>query len=417
MARPKSVLPQMRVHLSGQGFVRIDDRNFYLGKHGSPESLARYAVLIAEYQANQLMLPKDFDVRAIDERAGLLLASSVELPAEHLENMPILVKHLTTSYRKFAKQRYANSEAELPRILSVCGELEREDGSLLAVEYGPKALKRQRQRWVDSGKSRLYCNRLTNLVIRMYKWASSEELVDESAWNWLKSLEPLKVGHTDAPESEPIRPVAIADVVKTIPQLPPVIRAMVRVQVATGMRPSELCGMRPAEIDRSGPVWMYRPAMHKNAGKGKTRAIPIVGDAREAITEFLNRSPQHYCFSPAESMAWISAKRRSERRSKVQPSHQNRKRDKPQVSPGECYDKHSYRRAIDRAAKRAGVKPWFPYQIRHLAGTFVREALGPEAAQALLGHSHISMTEHYAKVSERKAIEAANAAPKLNLKS
>ena len=50
MARPKSALPQMRVHLSGQGFVRIGDRNFYLGKYGSPESLARYAILIAEYR-------------------------------------------------------------------------------------------------------------------------------------------------------------------------------------------------------------------------------------------------------------------------------------------------------------------------------------------------------------------------------
>jgi integrase len=51
--------------------------------------------------------------------------------------------------------------------------------------------------------------------------------------------------------------------------------------------------------------------------------------------------------------------------------------------------------------------------LRHTAGTIVREQLGPEAAQALLGHSHIQMTEHYAKVSEAKAIEAAKHAPKL----
>ncbi len=54
-----------------------------------------------------------------------------------------------------------------------------------------------------------------------------------------------------------------------------------------------------------------------------------------------------------------------------------------------------------------------PYQLRHLAATVVREALGIEATQALLGHSQIAMTEHYAKLTEAKAIEAAKHAPKL----
>ena len=33
--------------------------------------------------------------------------------------------------------------------------------------------------------------------------------------------------------------------------------------------------------------------------------------------------------------------------------------------------------------------------------------MGVELAQALLGHSHVSMTEHYAKQTEEKAIRAA----------
>jgi len=39
--------------------------------------------------------------------------------------------------------------------------------------------------------------------------------------------------------------------------------------------------------------------------------------------------------------------------------------------------------------------------------------LSIEHSQALLGHSHVSMTEHYAKLAESKAIEASKAAPKL----
>ena len=403
----------MRAHLSGQGFVRIDDRNIYLGKYGSPESLARYTVLIAEYQANNLTLPKDFDVRAIDERAGLLLAKETELPPEHLDRKPLQVKHLAESYRVFIAKRYAESQSELHRLNQVCDELSQFDGELLISDYGPRALQRQRQRWIDSGSARVYVNRLVNCTRRMFRWGVAEELVTESTWTRLRSVDALRCGQTDAPETNAVIPVPIDAVRKTAVELSPVLKSMLVVHVATGMRPSELCNMRPCDIDRSGTVWMYRPPKHKNANKGKARAIPLVGDARDAITNYLNRDPKSYCFSPVESMAWWQASKRADRKSKVQPSQVSRAKENPRKGPGERFDANSYRQSIQRAAMRAGVESWHPYQIRHLSGTFVRDALGPEAAQALLGHSHISMTEHYAKVSESKAIEAARHAPTL----
>ena len=413
MARLKTALPQMRAHLSGQGFVRINDRNIYLGKYGSPESLARYTVLIAEYQANQLSLPKDFDVRAIDERAGLLLAREVELPPEHQADSPILMRHLTAAYRDHSTVTYANSKSELARILALCDELDEHDGSLPANEYGPRALQQQRQRWVDSGKARRYCNRLTNLVIRMYRWSVSQELVTESAWSRLRSLDALRIGQTKAKETKAIQPVSLEIVRATIKELPPVIRAMIRIHVATGMRPSELCNLRPCDIDRTGVEWMYRPELHKNKNKGKGRAIPILGDAREAITDYLNRDPRSCCFSPAESVSWQQATKRSERKSKVQPSQTSRAKDSPEIQPGDRYTQDSYRRAVARACKRAGVTQWHPYQLRHLNLTEIRDVLGVEHAQAMGGHSRIDMTEVYAKQSERRAIEAAKAAPTL----
>ncbi len=109
-------------------------------------------------------------------------------------------------------------------------------------------------------------------------------------------------------------------------------------------------------------------------------------------------------------MAWFRAKLRSERKGY---GSYKRLKSEPKKQPGDCFDSHSYRQSLQRAAKRAGVEHWTPYQLRHLAGTVVREALGPEAAQALLGHANISMTEHYAKITERKAAEAAKHAPKL----
>ena len=113
---------------------------------------------------------------------------------------------------------------------------------------------------------------------------------------------------------------------------------MLRVQVATGMRPSEVCNIRPCDIDRSGEVWMFRPAKHKTANKGKRKAVPLMGDARDAITDYMNRDPQAYCFSPAESMAWFRANQRANRQSKVQPSQEDRTKESPTKKPGKRYD-------------------------------------------------------------------------------
>ena len=57
MARPKSKAPGRQFHLSGWSVVTIGGRDFYLGPHDSPESIARHAVLIGIYQANGLPHP------------------------------------------------------------------------------------------------------------------------------------------------------------------------------------------------------------------------------------------------------------------------------------------------------------------------------------------------------------------------
>ncbi len=413
MPRPKSDAPRIQYHISGQSVVRIDGRDFYLGRHDSAESLARHAVLIAEYQAGGLSLPEGFDQETLYLRARALVASPAELLESHQANMPILVKHITAAYRVHLKKTYANSKADMDRRLGVCKDIDAHEASSLAKAYGPKALQAQRERWVLSGKSRKYCNCLTNNTIRMFRWAVGQELVEASVWERLKSIEPLREGQTEAHENSPIKPVALADVRATAKELPPVLKAMVRIQIATGMRPNELCTMKPSDIDRSGTEWMYRPLHHKNKRKGKLRAIPILGDAKEALIDYMNRSPDAYCFSPAESVAWHNATKRANRKSKVQPSQLDRSKDNPEVQPGDCYTPDSYRRAISRAAKRAKVRPWFPYQLRHLNLTEIRDSLGVEHAQAMGGHSRIDMTEVYAKLSERKAIEAAKHAPKL----
>jgi len=416
MARPKAKAPTRQYHISGQSVVRIGGRDFYLGPHDSAESIGRYAVLIKIYQANGLTLPDDFDPASLDVQAAMLLGQlSPQAAATDQTKQPKLVRHVTAAYRNHIATKYAESPAELHRLNGICDEIDKHDGDAEAVNYGPLALQRQRQRWIDSGKARVYCNRLTNAVKRIWKYAVSQELVTSSCWEALRSVEALQAGQTTAQETEPVLPANIDHVRKTAAHLSPVVKSMLRVQIATGMRPSEVCKMRPCEIDRTGEVWVYRPKKHKTAKRGKIKAVPLIGDARAAITDYLNRDPQAFCFSPRESVAWkraIGAANRTTPLSCGNRAGTNRKAE-PAKQPGECFTHHSYRQAIQRAARAAKVPKWNPYQLRHLAATVIREALGVEHAQAALGHSHADMTQHYAKLSLAKAIEAAEAAPTL----
>lgn len=406
MPRPKAAAPAISRHLSGQAIVKIDGVTFYLGKHNSAESFARYALLLRRYQENDNSLPEDVTPQWVRE---LDVEPSAVVPVVKEDAKPVTVSVVAAGYREYAKARYAKSKKEIYRMTAVCDALEKHAGDVLAEEFGPKLLKAQRQRWVDEKtKCRRYVNLLTRSVIRIFHWAVEEELVSANVPNRLESIEPLHEGQTTAKDNAPVRPVDLEVVRKTVAELSPIVRDMVRVQVATGMRPSELCSMRPSDIDRSGDVWLYRPRTHKNVKRGKDRVVPLVGDARSVVENYLNRKSEAFLFSPLEADQWFRAKQRLERK-----GYGSYKPVKGTLQIGECYTPNSYRQAIVRAAKRAKVKSWFPYQLRHANLTAVRKALGVEAAQAMAGHSRVNMTETYAQIAVEKAIEAAKAAPQL----
>ncbi len=413
MPRPRNEVPSIRAHISGQSIVTIDGKTFYLGKHNSPEAFARFAVLFADYQAGKL---GEYAPEQNKARALAILNPSHCPPSTDQSNEPLTVRHLLAEFVRHVEKSYADNQQEISRAKLLEADICEHDGNVLAIDYGPRRLQAQRDRWIaDKNKSRAYINRLVNLVWRAWKWGVAQELCTNESWQRLKAVEPLRMGRTSAKENKSRTPVSIDVVTKTAKELSPVLRDMVCLQVATGMRPSELCNLRPMDIDRTGETWFYDPATHKNLTKGKTRSIPLVGQAREIVENYLNRSKDSYCFSPSKSMAWFRAKQRSERKSKVQPSQQNRAKDNPRKQPGVKFDSSTYRKSIERAAKRAKVEPWTPYQIRHLSLTIVRDALGIEASAALAGHAKIDMTIAYTATAKKLSIEAAKVAPRIDL--
>jgi integrase len=423
MARPKAKAPARRYHVSGQSIVTIASRDYYLGKHDSPEAIARYAVLIATYQAGGLSLPDDFELSLLDDRVAAVVGTSPVVAARQQKRQIILVRHVTAIANAHFASKYAKAPEELRRFKRICNQLDRHFGDVDAKDFGPVKLKEFRQKLVDGTVesdakqiSRTYINRLINNVVAIFRHGVSCELVSIDVVHRLKTLEPLRYGQTTASEPKRRKPVSIEHVRATAENLPPVVKAMIRVQVATGMRPIELFRMRPADIDRSGETWIYRPSTHKTERTGKEKLIPLVGDARDAITDYLQREPESFCFSPAESMTWRRSKSRSNRQTPLSCGNRegtNRKK-KPKSVPKNYYTGNGYRQAIRRAAESAGVPHWTPYQIRHLSATVIRAVLGGlEDAQALLGHSTALMTEHYAAESLEAATRAAKAAPKL----
>src|SRR5262249_52884377 len=135
----------------------------------------------------------------------------------------------------------------------------------------PLKLKAVRARMVQSGLCRGVVNRRVARVVRAFKWAVSEELIPESTWRALTTVRGLERGRCKVRETVPVGPVNPDHVRAVLPHVLPPVRAMIELQRLTGARPGEVCILRDCDVDRSGPVWLYRPTRHKTTHKGKDR--------------------------------------------------------------------------------------------------------------------------------------------------
>src|SRR5262249_3036319 len=150
----------------------------------------------------------------------------------------------------------------------------------------------------------------------------------------------------------------------------------------------------------------YRPCRHKTSHHGKDRVIFIGPQAQEVLKPWLKTDLSAFLFQPREAVAERRAWLRSKRKTRVQPSQRDRRKGMPARRPGERYPTDSYRQAIARACKVAGIDSWHPHQLRHSAATRLRHDFGLDVARAVLGHSSPVVTEVYAELDRAKASEA-----------
>jgi integrase len=184
--------------------------------------------------------------------------------------------------------------------------------------------------------------------------------------------------------------------------LPRPVRALVALQLLSGARAAELVALRPADLDTAETVWTYTPDEHKTAHRGKQRVIYFGPRAQRILRLFLdtNRPVNKPIFSPRQANAEGKATDGPGRRANQKPTPRKSSR-----TTGERYTTDSYRRAIHRACKAAGVEQWGPHRLRHNAGTFLRREYGIEVASIVLGHSSLAVTQTYAEQDHQRAIE------------
>lgn len=414
MPKQKSV-PSYRLHRARNcAVVTIHGRNYYLGAFNTPESREAYARLIAEYfgTGKQNALPT--------------------LTA----NRTITVTELVASYWDWAKGYYVKNghpSGHLPKVRQALRVLRDLYGSTSAASFGPLAMRAIQRHCVAAGMSRVYINDTCGDIRRVFKWAASHELLSITVYQAVATVPGLKRGRSEARETAPVKPVGDADIEATLPHLPPVVADMVRFQRLVGCRPTEVCLIRPCDVDTTAEVWVYIPSEHKMEHHGRARRIFIGPRAQDVLRPYLLRAADAYCFSPVDSERKRHAEMRSQRKSKVQPSQLDRSKARPKRQPRGRYTKDSYNRAVSRAVDKANaervrlmtetlgriptsdereavtMEKWSPNQLRHSVATAIRRSYGIEAAQTVLGHSRADVTQVYAERDWQKAAEVMRA--------
>jgi len=409
---------------TGQARCRIGGKDIYLGLYGTPASRERYDDLTRDWAL------RNGDVNAYDLTID-------ELAIRFLEHA-----------RSYYRRTDGTPTAEVTSLQHAIRPVVRMFGRLRARDFGPLKLKEVRRSMIDAGHCRTNINRMVDRIRRMFAWGVENELIPAERLQALRAVPGLRAGRTKAHESAPVASVPDDVIHRTLPHLTSIVADMVRLQLLTGARPGEICSIRPGDITRGiDGAWVYRPRHHKTEHRGKERRIFIGPQGQAILKPYLDRDPEAFCFSPAESETERNATRKRKRKSPMTPSQAARKPKGRDLR--DHYTKDSYNRVIQRACEAAFEMPtelrdvgrtvkrmedatdterkaerkrlskeasewranhcWSPNQLRHSRATLLREKFGIEAAQVVLGHSDPKTTLVYAEAQFSKAAEIAKA--------
>ena len=360
--------PKIGRHASGQAYVQLSGHRHYLGRYDDPGAHEKGHRLISEWLANGRRIK-------VEPRA----VTVTEIIAAY-------IAHAESVYRR---PDGTPSKIGTSNILLALAVPKQYYGSARAVDFGPLALRACLNHWIAAGLRRTTCNKRLGDLKRAFKWAASMELIPVSTYQALLTVEGLRHGRCTAKESRVVTAVAEAHVFAIQDHVARPVWGLVQLQWYTGARSGEILKLRRCDIDCAGEIWSARIAQHKTALRGKARILYFGHNAQAVLREFfVGKSPFEFLFSPKDAEAERRAEMHAQRTTPLSCGNRpgtNRK-ETPAVSPGGHYTSDSYRKAVTRACKSAGVPEWHPHQLRHSAATRIEKEFGLAAAACWLGH-------------------------------
>src|SRR5262245_38070042 len=214
MSTRRSTTPRLCLHKSaGQAYVRLNGKQRYLGKYGTPAAQRAYAQLLEQLAD---------DAERHDEQ--LKQAAFVPPKANDLIICELLAAywpHAENHYRK-----HGQATRTLDNIRLAIKPLNERHGELPVRQFGPLLLKAHRE-WMLNQKTptgdtptRGVINERVRIIRPVFEWGVSEELVPETVFRALKTVAGLQQGRSRAREPKGVGAVSDEVIDATIAKLP-----------------------------------------------------------------------------------------------------------------------------------------------------------------------------------------------------
>ena len=292
--------PPKYAKLKNYAVVYLNGKTHYLGLYGSDESKIAYARFVAENRVSTLFYQPKTEESS---------TSVSELAAAFLDHVKPIVNPQNYHHHRTVVADF---------LLKLYGDIPVDD-------FKPSCLKVVRTELVHSGRfCRKMVNDYTRRIVAIFTWGVEEELVQPNTAASLKAVKALQEGYPGTYEGKEREEVPDVIIRRTLPFMPPIIRAMVLIQRLTGMRPSEVFNMTVGEIDRDAEpdLWYYRLAQHKTEKKTKRKkVVPLSKIEQDLIAPYLEgKAAEEAVFSPKTAAEERHAEKRANRKTESRQS-------------------------------------------------------------------------------------------------
>jgi integrase len=405
-------VPHLKMRRTTSGatvtYAYFNGRQVSFGPAG-PESQRAYDDHVAQWLANSRANSDDSHCENTNDHCNWTVADIIALYLEHAERE--YDKRELQQFRQAFRPLLALFHS-LPVVQFTAARLTELQHYLANTEFHQSRKNKPPRSY---RLSRATISTRIGYIRRCWRWAEAEGLTPEGRWHSLRTVAAIRPGRTQAKEPKPLGAVEWSRVEPVLAHLTPTLADVVRILWHSGARPAEILSMTGRQLDRSGELWLYRPTQHKGRWRGRERVIPLSKAAQDVLTPRLHLDPDRAVFSPCDALREIKDRKRAARQTPMTPSQRQRdEQNASRQSPvGEFYASNELSKAVRRACRAADIEPWTPYDLRRAAAVRLFEAGDAEGARALLGHTALAMSRHYAQKADQHLAE--NAARRLGL--